>query len=152
MMKKYFKILVAKHSPENKCFAEDNELLVVATNKDKMKGKLPKEHHFFVGVTTRMPSRYGWIKEIKEGITSVELAKKNYYGLTKKEIRDEDVDEEEIKTFEKFLFTLSKEKEGTPMAATYWERGIFEKKWELKVHKIKFFKAGTVEDDLGSIG
>ncbi|MEW6608851.1 MAG: hypothetical protein AB1414_15635 [bacterium] len=142
-MERYFKILVAKNSPENKCFANDGEILVVATDKDKMKGKLPKEHHFFVGIETRTPSRYGWVKEIKEGITALEIAKKNYYGLNKIEIKEADISKEDIEEFEKILSIVAKEKEGTPMAATYWERGIFknEKKLVLKVHKIKFFEA-----------
>ena len=49
---RYSKALIARNSPKNMCYAEDGEWLIVAQSEHAMKGKLPEDHHFFVGVKT----------------------------------------------------------------------------------------------------
>jgi len=129
----YKKVLITKHSPKNLCFAREGELLVPAGPKDKMRGRLPKDHHFFVGLETALPSRYGWVKELDEPITAEELA----------QLKDGDeITKETIQSCEVLLRSAAKLPEDTPMACHFLEiRLPGEKRRKLKVHKVIFYQA-----------
>jgi len=140
-MKTYNKILIAKKSPKNKCFCEDGEILVIATKHDKMRGKIASDGHFFVGINTRTPSLYGWVKTIEEPITPLELAKMNYISIYGKEPREGEISQEEIEHFQWFLDIIDKQKDGTPMACNWLEiqrpTGKYRK---LRFHKVIFYE------------
>ena len=128
--KLYDKILVAKKSEKNQCFAEDGEWLIVAQKEHKMIGKLPSDHHFFVGVNSKKPSRYGWVKQLKFKISPIDLAKKY-------------IENPNIALIEscKFLLdSLKNQKEGVPMACTYSTIGVMEKQRRLKIHRVFFYQ------------
>ena len=61
----YKKVLVAKHNPENKCFAREGEVLTIVP-----RANLPKKdhvNHLFVSIIDlKTKSQYGWIKQTKE--------------------------------------------------------------------------------------
>ena len=59
----YDKIIIEEHSPKNGCHAKKNEELTAAAAKDKFKGRLRKDGYFFVGIKSREPSSYGWVKK-----------------------------------------------------------------------------------------
>ncbi len=127
----YNKVLIGKNSPENRCFTEDGEWLIIAQDGHKMKGGLPIDHHFFVGINSKKPSRYGWVAEINEEIDENDLAKKvtNSPSLSL------------IESCKNLLTSVSAQKAGTPMACTYATTGILKKEKILKVHKVFFYKA-----------
>jgi len=129
----YRKVLVAKHSPKNLCFARKGEYLVPALSTDRMRGKLPKDHHFFVGVETGKTSRYGWVKELDAPITAEELAR----------LRGEEVvDQEAIDLCELLLRSASKLPEDTPMACHFYEITLPGKRQrKLRIHKVIFYDA-----------
>ncbi|MEW6608850.1 MAG: hypothetical protein AB1414_15630 [bacterium] len=146
-MEKFYKVLVAKYSPKNRCYAKEGEILIIATERDKMRGKLYKDFHFFVGINSRTPSMYGWVKEIKDGITPLELAERNYYVLNKKDMPKEIIDEE-VEKIRNFLSTISKQKEEDAMAVSYTDVGFPpNRKRVLKTHKVFFFPARSDADD-----
>ncbi len=126
----YNKVLVAQHSPQNRCLAEDGEWLIIAQEEHSMKGKLPRDHHFFIGLKSQRPSRYGWVKNVDYEISPMDLAKQ----YTK------DPSESFVKSCQLLLESASKHEQGTPMACTYSIIGILEKKRIQKVHKIFFQK------------
>jgi hypothetical protein len=129
----YRKVLVAKHSPKNLCFARQGEYLVPALSTDRMRGKLPKDDHFFVGVETGKASRYGWVKDLDTPITAEALAR----------LRGEKtVDQKAIDLCELLLKSASKLPEDTPMACHFYEvtlPGRGQRK--LKIHKVIFYDA-----------
>jgi hypothetical protein len=129
----YQKVLVAKRSPKNLCFARQGEFLVPALSTDKMRGKLPEDHHFFVGVETGRTSRYGWVKELDAPITAEELAR----------LREEKVvDQEAIDLCELLLKSTSKLPENTPVACHFYEVTLPGKRQRrLKIHKVIFYDA-----------
>lgn len=129
----YNKILVAKHSPQNKCYAEDEEWLVILDRMRKGMIDLPDDTHYFVGVHSRKPSRYGWVKTIDYKIVPQELAKMYNYNPS----------EELIQICELILKAAYDQKDGTPMAARIITVGLLEKERRklLKVHKVFFYKA-----------
>lgn len=124
------KLLVAKNNPKNKCYAEDGEMLIIAQDEHKMKGKLPEDHHFFIGVKSGMPSRYGWVSDIDYSIDENLLAKE--YTENPSEIL--------LDSCRLLLTSISKYADGTAMACTISEVGILEKKRIMKVHKVFFYK------------
>ena len=124
------KILVAKNSPKNKCYAEEGEWLIIAQEEHHMKGGLPKEHHFFIGANSQKPSRYGWVSSIEFEINAEEYGKKY----------NENPSKDLIASCLLLLKSIKNQKEDTPMACTFSTIGILEKKKELKVHKVFFYR------------
>ena len=86
-------VLVAKHSPENQCFANEGELLVAARPDAKAKLRLRKGAHFFVGLKSGQPSAVAWTKQLNEPMPAEEIVKSaiecpaaNAIGATEEEI------------------------------------------------------------------
>jgi hypothetical protein len=127
----YNKILIAKYSPKNKCYAPDNDWLIIAQEGHKMKGSLPEDHHFFIGIKSRQPSRYGWISTIHKYISSEELA----------EQYDPNPTQELINSCEVLLNAINKQPNGTSMACTFSVVGVLLKERILRVHRVFFYKA-----------
>ncbi|WP_144558337.1 hypothetical protein [Shouchella miscanthi] len=147
-MKHYNKMLVAINNKELKCHSEKGDWLYIAGTNDTKKGlfRIAKEHHYFVSLTAeRMPSELGVVKKIKEGITAYDLAKLDFYS---RGIEAELIDEIVIKEYESFLITINSQPEHTPMAVTWLEKLVgFEKKKELRVHKVFFLERTKEEKD-----
>ena len=106
------------------------EMKIVAQKEHKMKGSLPKDHHFFIGVKSGNPSRYGWVSDIDYSIDEIELAKKH----------TENPSESLVESCKALLNAISKHHEGTSMACTMSVVGILEKKQVLRIHKVLFHK------------
>lgn len=124
------KILVSRNNPKNRCYTIDGEVLIIAQKEHKMKGKLPSEQHFFVGVESRMPAAYGWVKSLDEDIDEVGLAKK-YSTNPSKEL---------VESCRVILEAAQKYDDETPMACSCVAVGVLEKKKVIKVHKVLFYK------------
>lgn len=127
---KYKKVLVARHSPKNQCFAEDGDWLFVALDGHTIKGGLPEDHHFFISIETGQPSRYGWVAELSTELTAEEYAIKI----------DPNPTETLIEFSRRLLEAASKYEIGTPMACTWSTVGIMDKKRVMKVHKVFFHR------------
>lgn len=129
----YGKVLISRHSPKNLCFAKEGEILVPAGPKDKMRGRLPKDDHFFVGLETGLPSRYGWVKELDSPITAEELAR----------LKDgAQVKQETVRDCRLLLESVARYPEGTPMACHFIEVKLpGEGRRKLKIHKVIFYPA-----------
>jgi len=60
----FSKVLVARHSPENQCNAQNGEILIL-----KPRGQVPigeyVAHYFLSGKDRRTKSKYGWVKEVE---------------------------------------------------------------------------------------
>ena len=132
-MKKYNKIIVSKFSPENKCFALENEWLIIADLNGKNRPKIKKSEHYFVGVNSGLPSVFGWVYRLNEPISISE-----YFNSTKKILSDE------IKiNIELLLESISNIEEGKPVACSFRKIGVIEKQDILKVHRVFFYDVKT---------
>ena len=129
-MKRVFnRLLTAKYSPENKCFAEDGAILVVFPRKKLItKKKDSISHHFVDSLDGKTRSQFGWVKVVDPFQFEDFVSK---YCPTAK-------DDDELAHILKMLEGISALNEDTPVAATYFERGIEEKRLEFKVHKVFF--------------
>lgn len=133
-MREFKKVIVGIGRDKIQSYAKRGDILIPASSTDKMKGRLPKEHHFFVSINDRMPSRYGVIKELKGTITPLDLAVLN---AKSKGLKDDTFNEEELLEFERFLEKISKFPVNTPMGTT-WLYKVITQVNELRVHKIFF--------------
>lgn len=134
-----------------KCFSPKGELLYVASSFDKMKGRLPKDHHFFVGLTgDRTFSRYGVVKKINDPLSVHDLVKLDFKS---RNLSIPNLAEVDLQPYERFLEKVNSFPEHTPLATTWIEKGvgILEKKKELRVHKV-FFRDLTKEEKMELFG
>lgn len=143
-MKIYKKILVAKKSDQNQCFAEDGDILVFASGRDKIKGRLRKNGHFFVAINNdRKPSLYGWVAELDDGISLEEFIRMDFASQGNSNADEEQILENK-ELYERFLEKIQKFKIDTPMAV-YWAESLdmdtYVKEKRLWFHRIKFYKS-----------
>jgi len=131
MTKAYDKVLIAKYSPENKCFVDEGEVLTIVP-----KGNLPKKDHvkhLFVSITDlKTKSQYGWVKQVKEFTVDDFIG--THYG-------NQELTNEQKEHILILLNSISGLRDETPVAATYSQKGFMEKKMVLKVHKVLFHGA-----------
>ena len=127
-VKKYNKVLIAKHSPENKCYVQNEELLIITP-----KLNIPLKDHvpyFFVSAyDKKTKSKYGWVKSVKE----FEL--KDFIN----EYIKVELTTEEVTSIKIMLDSIAQYSEGTSVAATYSQKSFNEKEMKLSVHKIIFY-------------
>jgi hypothetical protein len=123
------KILVAKFSPQNGCHVQDGDLLTVKPRK-----KLPLQdvaHKFVSVVEPTKTSKFGWVRRVKPFSFS------DFKRLVK---TDSEINEAEEQHILSMLSSIQSMPDGTPVAATYFSRGILEKRMVFVVHKVIFQK------------
>jgi hypothetical protein len=142
-MENYRKILVAKKNEKNKCYANDGDILVIASSSDKFKGSLPKNDHFFVSLENRVPSKYGWVKETDKNYTALELARMDYKSKNKREPENDNVfTEEQLNEYENLLKKINKFQNDTPVKLNWNEKmdmNTYKKEKYIWIHKVVFY-------------
>ena len=129
-MKFYSKILIAKYNPENKCFADDDTVLYANPFIFK-KLVSSKSLTFRSTINPSIKSSYGWIKEV-EPFTLDDFILKHFDNI--------ELNTMEIEAIELLLDSIIKFDAGTPMGATYFQRGIEKQYMALSIHKVIFYK------------
>lgn len=125
----YNKILIARNNPTNKCFAEDGAVLIVKPKKlKKDRGQIG--HYFLDQADKKTKSKYGWVKVI-EPITLQQFIDM-YIGDAS--------DLSLIQHNRIMLDSIQKLTADTPVAATYSERGVEQKRMDFTVHKVFFYQ------------
>jgi hypothetical protein len=123
------KVIVAKHSPENKCNVKDGELLTIIPKLNVS----PRDYvpHVFVSIVDlKTKSQYGWVKKV-QGFKLDDFIKIHYGNKT--------LTLEERESIEVMLNSISDLLEETPVAVNYKQREFSDKTMVLTVHKV-FFK------------
>ncbi len=127
--KMYTKLLVAQYSPKNGCNVEEGITLTVIPKKD-LKQKDHVSHCFIDGENKKTRSKYGWVKTV-DSFTLQDFVKKHSVNAA---------DEREAEHIRIMLESISKFPDGTPIAATYSQRGVEQKIMAFTVHKVFFYK------------
>ena len=143
-MKVYNKIIVGKKSFKNKCYASDGDILYIASNNDKFRGRLPKNGHFFISLKDRQPSLFGWVKENKTEYTALDLARMDYESKYKKKPVNSFITDNELIEYENFLNKINKMKVDTAMGIDWREElnmDTYKKEKALWLHIVKFYKS-----------
>jgi hypothetical protein len=129
--KPFSKILVARHSPKNKCYADDGVVLFVKP----LPSVPPKDHvgHCFLSTSDQTTkSQYGWVA----GTEPFDLD-----DFIRDHLDGRSVNEAERAHLEVMFKAITKLNPETPVAVTYSARGIGSKRMELTVHRVFFHKA-----------
>jgi hypothetical protein len=131
-MTSYTRVLVARHSPQNRCFAAEGELLTVLPRKKLGRMRDLLRHNFISACNPKLTSRYGWVGE-HEPFTLDEFLQAM---LGKSEVSQDE--REHISTM---LASISGMPVGLPVAAGYSCRGVMEKRMVFIVHRVFFYPA-----------
>lgn len=127
-VKKYNKILISRYSPENKCYIQDGDPLIIIP-----KLNVPLKDYvtyFFVSAKDKKTkSRYGWVKLVEEFELKDFISKYVNIALTT----------EEISSIKIILDSIVQYAEDTPVAVTYSQKSFDEKVMKLSIHKIIFY-------------
>lgn len=128
MPESFSKILVARHSPKNKCYVEDGTTLIVKPLASvPMKEHVP--HHFVSAKDFKTQSRYGWVRETEP--FSLDDFTLEYWT-------NNNLSDNERAHLMTMLKSLARLAPNTPCAATYSRRGIEAKRMEFTVHRVFF--------------
>ena len=128
MRKSYTKILVARFSPKNKCFASDGDVLY-AKPRPNVPQKSHVSHHF-VSSTDEKKSQYGWVAEVTPFSMDTFISERV----------GGEVDEETTHHIQTMLEAIAGLTPGTPVAADYSQRGVEKRRMEFSVHRVFFYK------------
>lgn len=125
----FTKILIAKYSPKNGCFACDGDVLSIKPRKS-----LPqRDHlrHFFVSVRDfKRKSRYGWVEDVKSFTLT---------DFVRDHLSNSELSTAELSHIYTMLTSISSLPKGTPAAATYSLRGVHNRVMQLTIHKVIFY-------------
>jgi hypothetical protein len=131
IMDTYRKVLTAKFSPKNGCNVPEGEVLTVRPRK-----RLPSKEdkgHYFVGTRHRSKrARFGWVREVDP--FTLEDFFRQY-------LENREVTPQEQEHLTTMLTLISHLEPGTPVTATYFVRGVIEKKTVFTIHKVFFYPA-----------
>jgi hypothetical protein len=131
MLDHFSKLLVARHSPKNKCYAPDDAVLFVrsAPSVDLRKDT----HHYFTGAGYRSTrSRYGWVKDVAPFV---------FDDFVRQHLNEIELSEDDRAHLKTMLQSIAKLPAGTPVAASYSVRGVEVKRPIFVVHQVVFHKA-----------
>lgn len=129
MNEKYSKIIIARHSPENKCFVSEGDPLYVKPLKS-IPIRNVTSHHFLSLLDFKTKSKYGWVHETDNFIFD-EFIEKYFSG--------KELNELQLQAVKMMLDSIAKLEINTPVTSTYFERGVIEKKMVLTVHRVFFY-------------
>ena len=125
------KIVVARHSPKNKCHARDGAVLCVVP-RDVIPMKNRDVRHHFVDVHDQtVTSQYGWVQEV---------APFSLEDFTATYLNNRMLSESESEHLKTMFSAIMKVAPGSPVAATYSSRGVEKKRMVFTVHRVIFHK------------
>ncbi len=124
--RRFRKILVGHHSPQNGCFVGDGETLYAPPAAKGLAARHGASHEFLSALDHKVRSKFGWVRS-EDGDFSVANFIAKYSLETSRE-------QEEV-LFNMFT-VISLLPEGTPVAGSYFTRGIEVRQTVLNFHKV----------------
>jgi hypothetical protein len=126
----FSKILVGRHSPENKCHVDDGTVLFVRPRETiPQRDLIP--HHFLSTSDRKTQSKYGWVE------ATYPLSLNDFIG---RHLAQEPLTKTEREHLETMLQSAAKLPVGTPVAASYGSRGLERKRMVFTVHRVIFHR------------
>jgi len=130
---RFEKFLVARYSPENRCFAPDGDILYPPLPEFKPDGKpKKKKYHFLSAGTPDVLSQYGWVKLTENPFSLGEFVNEYLPGYQL---------EVELILLSQLFLVISRLSDGTPVAGDFFERGVERRTVELSFHKVFFHRS-----------
>ena len=122
------KSLIALCSPQNGCFAEDGAILYPSV--PNYQPATPGSYHFVQLAKTNKRSKFGWVKSCKQSFTLEEFLA-GYPEL--------DQSDEQRALLNGLFEAMSKLQDDTPVAVTFFRRGLEHPRLELTSHRVFFY-------------
>lgn len=136
--KRYKKILVAQHSPENGSLAEHGAVLYFVPRRNQAKAHA-KSAGFLSASDHRTRSKYGWVAVVSEAFSLDEFVEQ---FVNRPKVK---LDESGRSAIRQLLDVIAKLPEGTPVGATYVERGVEQRTIQILFHKVFFARRKEVD-------
>jgi hypothetical protein len=130
MTDRYTKVLVARFSPQNRCYVADGEVLTVIPKKNLRRNK-DTAHKFVSTGDPSLTSKFGWVHEVPAITLEQFLCRTSEPSAVSNERK------EHIQTM---LSSIALLREDTPVAATYKIRGVIERRHVFVVHRVIFWQ------------
>jgi hypothetical protein len=130
----FTKLLVARHSPKNRCHAQDGEVLIV-----KPKMPFPSKdasHHFVSAKDGRTKSKYGWVRE---------MAPFTLQDFISTYLLDRTLSEEEREHIRSMLTAAARIPVEKPATVDYVVRGVERRVTVLNVHRVFFYPKPEIQ-------
>jgi hypothetical protein len=124
----YSKVLVARFSPQNGCYAADGEVLTIIPTKN-LRSNQDAEHNFVSSRDRSLTSKFGWVQEVPAFTLEQFLSRTSEPGAISDERK------EHVQTM---LSSIALLPHDTAVAATYWMRGAIERRHVFAVHRVIF--------------
>ena len=127
----YKKVVVAKHNPQNGCYATDGDVLFIKPRLN-VPQKTVVQHHFTSSLDKKSKSKYGWIKEVPD-FTLDDFV---YHHMAQQILNSVEI--EHILTMLESVESLAVD---TPVTCDYKSRGAIKQSMQVTVHKVFFYAA-----------
>jgi hypothetical protein len=128
------RLVVARHSPQNKCLGPEGAVLVLASRLPAA----PREgrRHYFVDVATqRLRNNYAWVRRVSP-FTLTSFVAEHWIG---------ECSAHDMCLLELMLNAVSRLDEDKAVAPSYGKTGFPNWRLELRVHRMFFFTAARPE-------
>lgn len=135
--RRYKKILVAQHSPENGCLAEQGAVLYFMPRRNQAKAHA-KSAGFLSASDHRTRSKFGWVAVVAEEFSLDEFVEQ---FLNRPRVKLDEIDRSVVR---QLLDVIAELPEGTPVGATYVERGVEQRTIQILFHKVFFARRKDV--------
>ena len=129
LVRRFDKILVARHSPQNDCCAAEGDLLYPPVSKKESHARHGDKYYFQSVSHDHKRSKFGWVKRIEKPLSVEEIVSKHPV------IERSD---QQHKLLENLLTAIARLPEDTPVAGSYFRR-IEPPYVELTFHKVFFY-------------
>ena len=128
---RFQKLLVARYSPPNQCFAAEGDILYAPASPAQ---RVANAHYFLSAKGNGKRSKFGWVKTAEQPFSAEDFIAEH------PEIEGSD----EQKLLLGNLFSaIANLPEGTPVAGSYFRRGIEQRRDELSFHKVFLYPEKT---------
>jgi len=129
LQSRFRKILVGRHSPNNGSHVADNELLYAPPAVSERTIRHGSSHRFLSGNDHKTLSKFGWVKSEQSEFTVRDFIEQRL-KLTPSP--------EQTEVIFDMLKSIAKLDEGTPVATSFFSRGVEKRRLVLTFHKVIF--------------
>lgn len=124
---KFQKILVARHSPKNECFANEGDILFAPIAESGPEIRTGTKYFFRSVHDPSKSSRFGWVCSSHKAFNVYDFVAEHLTG---------DAEEQQLRVLSDLFSAISLLPDDTPVAGSYFLRGIENRHLELDFHRV----------------
>jgi hypothetical protein len=127
---RFRKVLVARYSPTNSCFVPDGGILYGPAPVKKTALRHGSEYDFLSVIDHKTPCRYGWVQSVPNDLSVGEFVGQ-YFGTG--------TSSDQVEVLAQLFKQIANLPDGTPVAGSFFKRGVEESRIALDFHKVIFY-------------